>query len=92
MVEQLITDLEAIRAGQLSEEQFRQRYGTCDVSGDLEAIICNLEHYFGDADIRERDADYRHFQDKELDKLITHLRSGQINRAVDVNFLYVSPA
>lgn len=53
-------------------------------------VLANLHHYLHDADVRNRDAKYRQFQDEELSKLIGHLEAGNISAAQRVSFLHVS--
>lgn len=92
MVEQLLADLEALRTGDLSPESFRLRHPIRDVSGYLEAILGNLEHYLADRDIRESDPDYKSLQDAQLAKLMDHLCSGRFEQAARIDFLSVSHA
>lgn len=92
MVEQLVADLEALRSGRLSDEEFRLRHPIPGVSAQLDEIVCNLEHYFADRDIRARDPDYQRFQDGELAKLIDHLGSGHFDQAARIDFVSMSPA
>ena len=87
MVERLISDLEAFGAGKLAARDFRLRHPVTDVDQQLQEIMCSLEHYLADADVRERDAEYRHFQDGELRKLIGHLRDGHFEEATAIDFL-----
>ncbi len=61
----------------LSMKEFQELYG-------------NLHHYFDDEDIRGKDSDYKSFQDKELKKLINHLKESGIERANSVSFLHES--
>jgi hypothetical protein len=92
MLKHLIDDLEALLVGRLSPSDFEARHPIRDVSGHLEAIWCNLQHYLADADIRERDSDYKAFQDAELGKLLAHLRAGRVDQASRINFLSESHA
>jgi len=50
----------------------------------------NLHHYFIDEDIRGKDPEYRAFQNMELQKLIAHLKSGDIEKANSISFLQSS--
>lgn len=88
MSEDLIDDLEGLLVGHLSSTEFETRHPIRNVSGHLEAILCNLQHYLADADIRERDSDYKAFQDAELRKLVAHLRAGRVDQASRINFLW----
>ena len=57
---------------------------------EFDDVFANLHHYLHDADIRNRDAKYRQFQEEELSKLIGHLEAGNISAAQRVSFLHVS--
>ncbi len=92
MLEQLLADLEALQMETLSPDEFRMRHPIRGLTGHLEAILCNLEHYLADGDIRARDADYKSFQNAELAKLIAQLRSGRLDQASRIDFLSVSRA
>ena len=82
---QLADDLESLRAGNLSEQEFRARYQS-DVS--LSVIWPNLEHYLADIDIRKRDAAYRSMQNAEMKNLVRLLRVGASDAELaTVNFL-----
>lgn len=71
----LANDLESLRAGTLSEAELRAKCRERVPSDLLNAIWPNLEHYFADRDIRERDRAYGAMQDAELDKLVRLLRA-----------------
>ena len=58
------------------------------IGTDMENVCCNLFHYMADTDIRNRDTEYRKFQDKELEELIKALKAGDWTRAKAINFLY----
>ena len=92
IVEQLVADLEALQAGWLAPSDLWLRHPIAGMSGDLEQVLCNLEHYLADGDIRERDPEYRRFQDAEFQKLINHLRAGRLQGAAAVNFVNVTHA
>ena len=68
--------LESLRAGRLSEKEFRGEYEQNRDASLSKLIWPNLEHYLADADIRERDPAYRTMQDAEMEKLLTLLRTG----------------
>jgi len=65
----LADDLESLRAGQLSEGEFRAKYERRAAPAVVRTIWPNLEHYLSDGDIRARDPGYRAMQDIELTKL-----------------------
>jgi hypothetical protein len=53
-------------------------------------IVSFLNHYWDDADIRQRDEDYRTMQNNELDKLILRLEHSEYESASEVTFLHAS--
>ena len=53
----------------------------------LEAVCCNLFHYTSDGDIRKKDEEYKNMQERELKKLISFLKNGNIEAAKEINFL-----
>lgn len=72
----LADDLESLRAGTLSESEFRAKWETAPVPDLLNVVWPNLEHYLADLDIRETDPGYRAMQDAEMEKLVRLLRAG----------------
>jgi hypothetical protein len=56
--------------------RFRDTWESIDALPALSAIWGNLQHYLGDADIRESDSGYREMQERELSKLVGLLREG----------------
>jgi hypothetical protein len=72
----LAEDLEAFRAGDLAEADFRARWKAPGASRVVHVVWQNIEHYLADADIRARDPGYRAMQDSELAKLLKSLREG----------------
>jgi hypothetical protein len=87
MLDALIQDLEALRGGTLTGEEFSARHPHRADTSDLEEVLCNLEHFLADEDIRARDLGYAAFQTAELDKLIRHLRAQDWRAATQVSFL-----
>lgn len=84
----LASDLEALMLGKLTDEEFRRRYPSELGSQLRDAIWGNLEHYFADAVIRARDADYQTMQDREMMRLIRLLRDdAPLTELQRVNFL-----
>jgi len=53
----------------------------------LETICCNLFHYTNDGDIRKKDQEHKNMQERELRKLISFLKNGNIEAAQEINFL-----
>jgi len=53
----------------------------------LETICCNLFHYTNDGEIRKKDLEHKNMQESELKKLISFLKSGNIESAQKINFL-----
>lgn len=82
---QLCGILEALLAGDIdcgiAQEQVEKLAMT--EFGDLYG---NLHHYRMDEDIRERDPEYRAFQETELRKLIEYLKAGDVKKASWVFF------
>jgi len=84
---ELAKDLRAVAAGTLTEVAFREKYSGRDVP-EVEAVWHGLQHYFADADIRARDAEYSRMQAQELERLIQLLESDASLGALDrVGFL-----
>jgi len=85
-VSRLADDLESLRTGGLSDQEFRMNWQVDEVSGPPSVIWPNLEHYLADIDIRKRDPAYRAMQDAEMEKLLRLLRA----RAPDVELAKVT--
>ena len=90
--DRLADDLESLLTGNLSEGAFRTRYeGDVADSTLLDAIWGNLDHYWADSDIREREPAYRAMQNAEMAKLTGLLRVGAPDSDLaKVNFLRYS--
>ena len=58
---------------------------------EFEVIFSNLDHYFSDEDIREKETEYKKFQNDELAKLIHHIKVGNLKEANKISFLEVTP-
>lgn len=86
-VEQLANDLQGVLDGFVTTGEFRTRHPIAGETGPLEIILCLVEHYLDDADIRHRDAAYGATQDAEMQKLISALRSGRLSDATEIHFL-----
>ena len=85
--EHLSDDLQSVLEGALSPEQFRARNPIAGHAGLLETVLCLVEHYLVDADVRKQDVSYRDMQDAEMRKLIEMLRSGRLDEAAKIHFL-----
>jgi hypothetical protein len=77
------------------------RVGCAEARGDVasppnfefpssEEVICFLEHYWDDEDLRLREEEYRAMQNNELDKLIHRLEQFDYENASKITFLNVS--
>jgi hypothetical protein len=86
-LDQLADDLKSVLDGTLTPEEFRMRHPTQNETGAVLEVLCLVEHYLTDADIRSRDFDYRCMQESEMKKLISALRSGRVNNATKIHFL-----
>jgi hypothetical protein len=56
-------------------------------TGALEDVLCQVEHYLADSDIRRSDSGYRAMQDGEMQKLISTLGSGRLSDAAKISFI-----
>jgi len=79
-------DLELLLTGKLSCESFKSVYASSRLSNIFD-IMCNVEHFISDSDIREKDSRYRTMQEKEMRKLIQMLRTGNIDDAKLISLL-----
>jgi hypothetical protein len=64
-----------------NERRCSHRHPIPGQSKPIVRILCLLEHYLSDADIRERDVDYAAMQKAELAKLISLLSEGAVEEA-----------
>ncbi len=53
-----------------------------DIHRDVHDVLCNVDHYLADRDIRQRDPHYRHLQDQQMRALIRDLRAGMSTAAL----------
>lgn len=60
------------------------------LTSEFEEIFSNLDHYFSDEDIREKEIEYKVFQDNELEKLIHYIKVGNLEEANKISFLEVT--
>ena len=86
-LEQLADDLQRVLDGSVSPDEFRARHPIRGETGAIGDILCRVEHYLADGDIRQRDFDYRAMQKVEMEKLIFSLRCGRLNDAAKIHFL-----
>ncbi len=83
---ELASDLDDYMKGNIKHDVILKKYFT-ETYSDLEAVICNLGHYFDDADIRAEDEDYREMQDNEMKTLLHLLQGGKLEQAKRITFL-----
>ena len=88
---ELANDLERHLNGIVDAQFIREQYGNTDNS-DISALMCSIEHFLSDSDIRAKDINYRKMQEEEMTKLIKLLRSDRINDAKRISFLRKSKA
>ena len=85
--EALAEDLQAMLDHSMDSDTFRSRHPNQQQDAVIETILCQVEHYLADADIRDRNSDYAALQTTEMKKLISLLRSGDLDSAAGVHFL-----
>jgi hypothetical protein len=83
----LAETLELLLQGKLTAGEFRRRHPIHKTSNELEPVLANIEHFLADADIRVRDQKYRVMQEAAMARLISALRSGDVDTARQVHFL-----
>lgn len=86
---ELANDLERHLHGTVDAEFIRDQYGNTNNS-DIATLMCSIEHFLSDSDIRGKEINYRKMQEEEMTKLIKLLRSGGINDAKRISFLQKS--
>lgn len=86
-LEQLADDLKNVLDGVLTAEEFRIRHPTRGETGAVLKVLCLVEHYLADDDIRSKDFNYRVMQEAEMRKLISAVRSGRLSDAARIHFL-----
>jgi len=84
-------DLEQHLNGKADASYLREKYRNSDNS-DISLIMCSVEHFLSDSDIRSKDIRYRKMQEDEMIKLILYLRSGKFDDARLISFLHKSNA
>jgi len=83
---ELADALDSVFRGHLTAEEFRIQF-PLRVTPELDPVLCNVEHFLSDADIRVRDVKYKEMQEGSMVRLIATLRLGDIATAGTVNFL-----
>ena len=83
----LANDLEDLLEGKVQVETIKERYVGHEPDQEFSRVLCYLEHYFSDSDIRERDSRYKEMQNREMLKLINLIRSGDCKKASMISFL-----
>ena len=84
----LADDLERFFKGEITLEQFRAQHNLANSMNETTTeLVTHIEQYLVDADVRMEDAAYAEMQEAELVKLIGWLRSGNLTRALEVDFL-----
>jgi hypothetical protein len=83
----LAETLELLLQHKLTPGEFRTRHPIPEASDELAPVLTNIEHFLADADIRVRDHNYRAMQEAEMGKLISALRSGDVDTASKISFL-----
>jgi len=86
-IEQLANDLQGLLDGSVTTDDFRTCHPIPGETGPLETVLCLVQHYLDDADIRQRDAAYETMQNAEMQKLISALRAGRLSDATKIHFL-----
>ena len=86
---QFADDLERLARGELPPEDLRERYRWDSEAPEVILhIMCYVDHYLSDEDIRAKDDAYREMQDSEMSKLIELIRAGAPReRLVKIHFL-----
>lgn len=86
---QLCEILDRLLSGEIDSNSAQEQVESLAMT-EFGKVYGNLYHYYSDEDIRQRDPEYKKFQEAELKKLIGRLRSGNIEAAQEVSFLHVS--
>ena len=84
---ELADALEATLRGDLNAEHFRRQFPFREVTSEFEQVLTHVEHFFSDADIRQRDAGYKQMQEASMARLVDALRSGDLAAASAITFL-----
>ena len=81
--------LEKLLINEINSQTAEQKLELLYFEG-LEDIFANLNHYFSDEDIRNKEIEYKNMQNNELKKLILHLKNSDLEMASKVSFLEVT--
>lgn len=84
-------DLEQHLNGKVDASYLREKYRNGGNS-NISLIMCSVEHFLSDSDIRSKDIRYRKMQEDEMIKLILCLRSGKLGDVRLISFLHKSNA
>jgi len=87
--DELLRIMESMLAGEIDSERARISVEALSMK-EFPNLYGNLHHYYDDEDVRAKDLEYKKFQDKELEKLIRRLKSGDIEKANEISFLHES--
>lgn len=85
----LLGIMRSLLAGEIDCENARLKVEALSMRV-LPDLYGNLHHYYDDEDIRAIDPEYMEFQNKELEKLIKHLETGDMEKANEISFLHES--
>lgn len=86
---ELLEILEAVFSKQIGVQEGQHRVEQLSMK-EFDQLYSNLFHYWNDEDIREKEIEYKQLQETELEKVINHLRNGDIDAANKVSFLHIS--
>ena len=86
-LKELADALSSVLRGDLTAEGFRRQFPVRAVASELEPVLCNVEHFLSDSDIRVRDVRYKEMQESSMARLIATLRLGDVATAGTINFL-----
>lgn len=75
----------------ITEEEAYNQIQKFESDKNLIYLLSNIQHYFDDSDIREKDAWYREMQNSEMKKLIELLKKNRpMNELLAISFLEYS--
>jgi len=85
----LLEIMESLLAGSIDCGSAQEKVDALSMK-EFPELYGNLYHYYNDEDSRGKDSEYKAFQNSELEKLIRHLKAGEIEKANGVSFLHES--
>ena len=85
----LLEIVESLLAGKIDCEGAQSTIDTLSMQ-DFSELYGNLHHYYNDQGLREKDPEYKVFQNIEFEKLIKHLKAGEIGKANGISFIHES--